>query len=233
MSCRRNKHHEGDPTGLHGRNKYCSCSPGLRCAAKIALFRSTGQLQRRNVALSRWRKGAQLCHAAETNTMKATQQGCTEGTSTAVVPLAAVRPKYSTGQLSKRSTGGGGKGAQLCHAAETNTMKATQQGCTEGTSTAVVPLGRSMWKAQLPPRGNKFEYLHLFRFTSSTRRRTAFPDGERVAKHIRSISSLTLCRYCLLRHLASRHHSPFQLQPPAYSVPHPVRRASKKLLVRR
>ena len=180
MSCRRNKHHEGDPTGLHGRNKYCSCSPALRCAPKIALFHSTGQLQRRNVALLRWRKGAQLCHAAETNT-----------------------------------------------------MKATQQGCTEGTSTGVVPLGRSMWKAQLPPRGNKFEYLHLFRFTSSTRCRTAFPDGERVAKHIRSISSLTLCRYCLLRHLASRHHSPFQLQPPAYSVPHPVRRASKKLLVRR
>ena len=88
------KHHEGDPTGLHGRNKYCSCSPALRCAAKIALFRSTGQLQRRNVALSRWRKGAQLCHATETNTMKATQQGCTEGTSTAVVPLpCAVRPK--------------------------------------------------------------------------------------------------------------------------------------------
>ena len=94
-------------------------------------------------------------------------------------------------------------------------MKANQQGCTEGTSTAVVPLGRSMWKAQLPPRGNKFEYLHLFRFTSTTRRRTAFPDGERVAKHIRSISPLTLCRYCLLGHLASRHHSPFQLQPPA------------------
>ena len=161
-------------------HKHFTSLYGLRCAAKIALFRSTGQLQRRNVALSRWRKGAQLCHAAETNT-----------------------------------------------------MKATQQGCTEGTSTAVVPLGRSMWKAQLPPRGNKFEYLHLFRFTSSTRRRTAFPDGERVAKHIRSISSLTLCRYCLLRHLASRHHSPFQLQPPAYSVPHPVRRASKKLLVRR
>ena len=180
MSCPRNKHHEGDPTGLHGRNKYCSCSPGLRCAPKIALFRSTGQLQCRNVALSRWRKGAQLCHAAETNT-----------------------------------------------------MKATQQDCTEGTSTAVVPLGRSMWKAQLPPRGYKFEYLHLFSFTCSTRRRTAFPDGERVAKHIRSSSSLTFCRYCLRRHLASRHHSPFQLQPPAYSVPHPVRRAGKKLLVRR
>ena len=179
MLCRRNKHHEGDPTGLYGRSKYCSCSPGLRCVAKIALFRSMGQLQHRNVALSRWRKGAQLCHATETNT-----------------------------------------------------MKATQQGCTEGTSTGVVPLGRSMWKAQLPPCGNKFEYLHLFRFTCSTRRRTAFPDGKRVAKHIQSISSLILCRYCLLRHLASRHHSPFQLQPPAYSVPHPVHRAGKKLLVR-
>ena len=178
MSCHRNKHHEGDPTGLHGRNKYCSCSPALSCAPKIALFRSTGQLQHRNVALSRWREGAQLCHATETNT-----------------------------------------------------MKATQQGCTEGTSTGVVPLGRSMWKAQLPPRGNKLEYLHLFRFTCSTRRRTTFPDGERVAKHIRSISSLTLCKYCLLRHFASRHHSPFQLQPPAYSVPHPVRRAGKILLV--
>ena len=180
MSCRRNKHHEGDPTVLHGRNEYCSCSPGLRCAPKIALFRSTGQLQCRNVALSRWRKCVQLCHAVETNT-----------------------------------------------------MKATQQDCTEGTSTAIVPSPRSMWKAQLPPRGNKFEYLHLFRFTYSTRRRTAFPDGEHVAKHIRSISSLTLCRYCLLRHLASRHHSPFQLQPPAYSVPHPVRHAGKKLFVRR
>ena len=180
MSCRRNKQHEGEPTGLHRRNKYCSCSPGLRCAPKIALFRSTGQLQCRNVALLWWCKGAQLCHAAETNT-----------------------------------------------------MKATQQDCMEGTSTAVVPLGRSMWKAQLPPRGYKFEYLHLFNFTCSTRRRIAFPDGERVAKHIRSSSSLTFCRYCLRRHLASRHHSLFQLQPPAYSVPHPVRRAGKKLLVRR
>ena len=161
-------------------HKHFTSSYGLRCAAKIALFRSTGQLQRRNVALSRWRKGAQLCHAAETNTMKATQQDCTEGTSNAVVPSA-----------------------------------------------------RSMWKAQLPPRGCKFQYLHLFSFTSSTRRRTAFPDGERVAKHIRSSSSLTYCGYGLRRHLASRHHSPFQLQPPAYSVPHPVRRASKKLLVRR
>ena len=161
-------------------HKHFTSSYGLRCVPKITLFCSTGQLPRQNVALSRWRNGAQLCHAVETNT-----------------------------------------------------MKATQQGCTEGTSTGVVPLGRSMWKAQLPPRGNKFEYLHLFRFTSTTRRRTAFPDGERVAKHIRSSSSLTCSRYCLLRHLASRHHSPFQLQPPAYSVPHPVRRAGKKLLVRR
>ena len=87
-----------------------------------------------------------------------------------------------------------------------------------------------MWKAQLPPRGYKFEYLHLFSFTSTTRRRTAFLDGERVATHIQSSSSLTFCRYCLRRHLASRHHSPFQLQPPAYSVPHPVRRASKNSL---
>ena len=139
-------------------HKHFTSSYGLHCAAKIALFRSTGQLQRRNVALSRWRKGAQLCHAAKTNT-----------------------------------------------------MKATQQDCTEGTSTAVVPLGRSMWKAQLPPCGYKFEYLHLFSFTCGTRRRTAFPDGERVAKHIRSSSSLTFCTYCLRRHLASHHHSPFQL----------------------
>ena len=86
--------------------------------------------------------------------------------------------------------------------------------CTERTSNAVVPSARSMWKAQLPPRGCKFQYLHLFSFTSSTRRPTAFPDGERVAKHIRSSSSLTCCGYCLRCHLASRHHSPFQLQPP-------------------
>ena len=168
MSCHRNKQHEGEPTGLHGRNKYCSCSPGLRCAAKIELFRSTRQLQCQNVALSWWRKGAQLCHATETNT-----------------------------------------------------MKATQQDCMEGTNTAVVPLGRSMWKAQLPPCGYKFEYLHLFSFIYSTRRHTAFPDGERIAKHIRSSSSLTLCRYCLHRHLASRHHSPFQLQPPRLPCPAP------------
>ena len=87
-----------------------------------------------------------------------------------------------------------------------------------------------MWKAQLPPRGYKFEYLYLFSFTWSTRRRTAFPDGERIAKHIRSSSSLTFYRYCLRQHLASRHHSRFQLQPPAYSVPHPVRCAGKNSL---
>ena len=78
-----------------------------------------------------------------------------------------------------------------------------------------------MWKAQLAPRGCKFQYLHLFSFTSTTRRPTAFPDSERVAKHIRSSSSLTCCGYCLRRHLASRHHSSFQLQPPRLLCPAP------------
>ena len=102
--------------------------------------------------------------------------------------------------------------------------------CTERTSNAVVPSARSMWKAQLPPRGCKFQYLHLFSFTSSTRRCTAFPDGQRVAKHIQSSSSLTYSGYCLRRHLTSRHHSPFQLQSPAYFVLHPVHRVGKILL---
>ena len=79
-------------SGIH---KHFTCSYGLQCAPKIALFRSTGQLQRRNVALPQCRKGVQLCHSAETNNTKATQQDCTEGTSNAVVPMAcSVRPKY-------------------------------------------------------------------------------------------------------------------------------------------
>ena len=145
-------------SGIH---KHLICSYDLQCAPKIELFHSTGQLQHRNVVLPRWRKGAQQCHRAETNT-----------------------------------------------------MKATQQDCTERTSNAIVPSSQSMWKAQLPPRGCKFQYLHLFSSTSSTRRHTAFPDGERVAKHIRSSSSVTCYRYCLLRHLASRHTRRFNSSPP-------------------
>ena len=110
MSCRRNKHHEGDPTGLHGRNKYCSCSPGLGCAAKIALFHSTGQLQRRNITLSRWRKGAQLCHAAETNIMKAANRAAQKEQVLQLFPWLALCgqnsafPQYGATAASKRST---------------------------------------------------------------------------------------------------------------------------------
>ena len=94
MSHRRNKHHEGDPTGLHKKNKLCSCSHSLQCALKIPFFRNTGQLLRPNVALSQWRKGAQQCRSTETSTMKATQQDCIEGTSNAIVSLAcSVHPK--------------------------------------------------------------------------------------------------------------------------------------------
>ena len=79
----------------NGIYKHFTCSYGLRCAPQIALFHSMGDLQRSNVALLWWRKGAHQCQTAETNTMKATQQDCTEGTSNAVVPLAcSVRPKY-------------------------------------------------------------------------------------------------------------------------------------------
>ena len=78
-------------SGIH---KHLTCSYGLQCAPKIALFHSRGDLQRSNVALSWWHKGAHQCQTAETNTMKAMQQDCTEGTSNAVVPMAcSVHPK--------------------------------------------------------------------------------------------------------------------------------------------
>ena len=128
-------------------HKHLTCSYSLQCAPKIAFFHSTGQLQCQNVALWRWRKGAQQCHSVKTNTMKATQQDYTERTSNAIVPMALQRaPKIalfpSTGQLQCRNVALSRwrKGAQQCHSAKTNTMKATQQDCTEGTSNAVVPL---------------------------------------------------------------------------------------------
>ena len=82
-------------TPIFSRCKHFTCLYGLWCAPKIALFHSTGDLQRSNIALSRWRKGAQQCHSVGTNTMKATQQDCTKRTSNAVVPMAcSVHPKY-------------------------------------------------------------------------------------------------------------------------------------------
>ena len=78
-------------SGIH---KHLTCSYGLQRVPKIALFRSMGQLQRQNLALSQWRQGTHQCHSTETKTMKATQQDCTERTSNAVVPMASsVQPK--------------------------------------------------------------------------------------------------------------------------------------------
>ena len=91
-------------------HKHFTSSYSLRCAPKIALFRSTGQLQRRNVTLSRWHKGAQLCHAAETNTMKATNRAARKEQVLQLFPCLALCgqnsafPQYRATAVSKRST---------------------------------------------------------------------------------------------------------------------------------
>ena len=62
-------------------------------APKIAFFRSTGQLQRSNPALSQWHQGVHQCHNAETKNIKATQQDCMERTSKLAIPTACrMRP---------------------------------------------------------------------------------------------------------------------------------------------
>ena len=45
-----------------------------------------------NVALSRWHKGGQQGHSAETSTMETTQQDCTEGTSNAAIHVQHFSP---------------------------------------------------------------------------------------------------------------------------------------------